>query len=168
MGQRADADSIDARFGNRLDRWEGHSSRGLQLNLRRAGIAARDRLAELGRRHVVQEYDIRSSGEHLIELIQRVHLDFHDDSRSHRFGNPLLDPTSRLGNGLGRRIARSAPAPSAPSARWLSLISTASYRPVRWFQPPPHRTAYFSKVRQPGVVFRVSKTRALVPATAST
>ena len=34
--------------------------------------------------------------------------------------------------------------------------------------PPPQRTAYFSKSRQPGNVFRVSRITAFVPAIAST
>ncbi len=29
--------------------------------------------------------------------------------------------------------------------------------PMRWFVPPPQRTAYFSKTRSPGVVLRVSR-----------
>src|SRR5690625_7032970 len=45
---------------------------------------------------------------------------------------------------------------------WLSLIRTASSSPKRWFTPPPARTAYFSKARSPGVVFRVQHTRASV------
>ena len=51
---------------------------------------------------------------------------------------------------------------------WLSLMSTASNRPKRWLAPPPARTAYFSKARRPGVVFRVQTIFAPVPATAST
>ena len=39
---------------------------------------------------------------------------------------------------------------------------------MRWFTPPPQRTAYFSSARRPGVVLRVSRTRAPVPSSAST
>ena len=39
---------------------------------------------------------------------------------------------------------------------WFSLISTASYRPMRWLAPPPTRTAYFCASRRPGSVLRVS------------
>ena len=46
-------------------------------------------------------------------------------------------------------------------ARWLSLMSTLSERLPRWLTPPPARTAAFSRARRPGVVFRVSRTRAL-------
>ena len=53
-------------------------------------------------------------------------------------------------------VDRPEPAWAAAKARWLSLIMAASYNPRRWFQPPPHRTAYFSSRRQPGVVLRVS------------
>ena len=48
------------------------------------------------------------------------------------------------------------------------MIRTASYRPNRWFRPPPHRTAYFSSARQPGVVLRVSRIAAFVPSTSAT
>ena len=55
-----------------------------------------------------------------------------------------------------------------PPTRWLSLMSTASSRPKRWFAPPPQRTAYFSRARRPGVVLRVQTIAAWVPATACT
>ncbi len=70
-----------------------------------------------------------------------------------------------------RAVAMALPigSPSWSSqARWLSLMSTASKRPIRWFSPPPQRTAYFSSNRQPGSVFRVSRIDAFVPATAAT
>src|SRR5690606_20739033 len=51
---------------------------------------------------------------------------------------------------------------------WLSLIRAASDRDIRWLTPPPQRTAYFCRARRPGSVLRLSRTRALVPATAST
>ena len=38
-----------------------------------------------------------------------------------------------------------------------------SNRPKRWFFPPPATTAYFSKRRQPGMVFRVSRILARNP-----
>ena len=60
--------------------------------------------------------------------------------------------------------ARTDPA----AATWLSLISAASPRLIRWLTPPPHRTAYFSSARNPGSVLRVSRICAPVPATAST
>ena len=43
---------------------------------------------------------------------------------------------------LARSIAIATP---PATAMWLSLISIASSRPKRWFDPPPQRTAYFSK-----------------------
>src|SRR5512139_2151411 len=39
---------------------------------------------------------------------------------------------------------------------------------MRWFPPPPTRTAYFSRARNPGVVLRVSTMVAPVPATSRT
>src|ERR1700722_9463724 len=44
----------------------------------------------------------------------------------------------------------------------------ASLRSLRWFLPPPTRTAYFSRARRPGVVLRVSRIAAPVPSTART
>ena len=55
------------------------------------------------------------------------------------------------------RAARTAEAIPPASRTWLSLIRNASYRPKRWFVPPPTRTAYFSSARSLGVVFRVSR-----------
>ena len=43
-----------------------------------------------------------------------------------------------------------------------------SERLIRWLRPPPQRTAYFCRARQPGSVLRVSRTRAPVPSSAST
>ena len=43
-----------------------------------------------------------------------------------------------------------------------------SSRRRRWLRPPPQRTAYFSRSRQPGVVLRVSKIATGRPRTAST
>ena len=36
------------------------------------------------------------------------------------------------------------------AAMWFSLMSTASNKPMRWFSPPPQRTAYFCARRKPG------------------
>ncbi len=66
-----------------------------------------------------------------------------------RPASSVSDSTSTAGGrsrGLGERPRRSPPA----SRRWLSLISTPSSRPRRWFVPPPQRTAYFSRPRRPG------------------
>ena len=51
---------------------------------------------------------------------------------------------------------------------WLSLTRAASDSDIRWLTPPPHRTAYFSSARSPGIVLRVSRTCAPVPSIAST
>src|SRR5829696_2963450 len=51
---------------------------------------------------------------------------------------------------------------------WLSLMSAASASDMRWFIPPPIRTAYFCNIRKPGTVLRVSRIRVPVPANAST
>ena len=51
---------------------------------------------------------------------------------------------------------------------WLSFTRRADERSIRWFWPPPQRTAYFSAARSPGRVLRVSRTAAPVPATSFT
>ena len=57
--------------------------------------------------------------------------------------------TSTMRPGHHRRASATASAmPSRP--RWLSFTSTASDSPARWFQPPPARTAAFSRARRPG------------------
>ena len=64
----------------------------------------------------------------------------------------------------GRPAARRAASTAGPTppraAMWLSFTSTASERLMRWFAPPPQRTAYFSTARSPGRVLRVSLTTA--------
>mmetsp|Transcript_12779 Transcript_12779/g.21688 ORF Transcript_12779/g.21688 Transcript_12779/m.21688 type:complete len:288 (+) Transcript_12779:52-915(+) len=52
------------------------------------------------------------------------------------------------------------------AATWLSLIMSMSYRPMRWFSPPPISTAHLSSTRSPGTVLRVSKIRAGLAASA--
>ncbi len=74
--------------------------------------------------------------------------------------------TARSGN-RARTAAKAAATPPAATT-WLSLTSAASDSAMRWFWPPPARTAYFSRARRPGVVLRVSRTRTPVPSTAST
>ena len=69
------------------------------------------------------------------------------------FGNALRAATTAWSSALG--------SPPRQSLRWLSFIRTLSYIPMRWFDPPPQRTAYFSNTRRPGVVLRVS--RIIVP-----
>ncbi len=64
------------------------------------------------------------------------------------------------------RTAQKACATPPAAATWLSLTRAASDSDMRWLTPPPHRTAYFSSARSPGVVLRVSRTRVPVPARA--
>ena len=73
----------------------------------------------------------------------------------------------------GRREARARARTAAsksppPSVRWLSFTRMASSSAMRWFVPPPVRTAYFASTRMPGTVLRVSRTTSPVPATRST
>src|SRR6266508_2334173 len=70
--------------------------------------------------------------------------------------------------GAFSRAASTARAIPPQSRRWLSLMSTMSKSPSRWFEPPPSATAMRSNTRNPGAVFRVSRMRQPVPETAST
>src|SRR6266542_4067068 len=80
-----------------------------------------------------------------------------------------LSASTSTGSVVSDERARSTAARMPPARRmWLSLIRTASYSPRRWFVPPPQRTAYFSRLRRPGVVLRVSRISTPVPETAST
>src|SRR6266540_3700463 len=70
--------------------------------------------------------------------------------------------------GPALRAAATAAA-SPPAVRmWLSLTRRASPRLMRWFWPPPARTAYLASWRSPGSVLRVSRITAPVPSTAAT
>ena len=71
-----------------------------------------------------------------------------------------LDREVRLGG--ARRCDRLLEMPPA-RAMWFSLIRIASSRPIRWFCPPPARTAAFSSERSSGVVLRVSRITARPP-----
>ena len=70
--------------------------------------------------------------------------------------------------GTPARTAAKASSTPPAAITWLSLTRAASDSDMRWLTPPPHRTAYFSSARSPGVVLRVSRITAPVPATAST
>lgn len=88
-------------------------------------------------------------------------------ARASRTCARLSHSTSSGRPGAAARTAATAAAIPPAAATWLSFTSAASPRPMRWFIPPPQRTAYFSSSRSPGVVLRVSRTAAPVPATAS-
>ncbi len=88
-------------------------------------------------------------------------------ARASRTCARLSHSTSSGRPGAAPRTARIAAAIPPAAATWLSFTSAASPSPMRWFIPPPQRTAYFSSWRSPGVVLRVSRTAHPVPATAS-
>ena len=52
--------------------------------------------------------------------------------------------------GASRARARIAAAIEPAARMWFSFSITASNRPMRWFTPPPTRTAYFCARRRPG------------------
>ena len=65
--------------------------------------------------------------------------------------------TSQMMSLTPAATARRTASPTDPAtSTWLSLIIAASHSPMRWFDPPPMRTAYFSSWRNPGIVLRVS------------
>ena len=80
-----------------------------------------------------------------------------------------IESTSISTGNVAANDATAANASATPPAAitWLSLTRAASDRPIRWLAPPPIRTAYFSSARSPGIVLRVSRTIAAVPARAS-
>ncbi len=147
MRERADGDLVDAGLGDRADGVEGDAAGGLEPG---APADERDRLAQLGEGHVVEEDRVDTGLERLADLVERLALD--------------LDRQV----GVAARTSSTAAAIEPAARRWLSLISTASSRPKRWLRPPPAATACFSSARRPGVVLRVSRTAAPVPSTAST
>ena len=85
MGQRADADPVDAGFSDRADCLQVDASGRFKLHLRGACVAPRYRLAKLIARHVVQQDDVGPDGQNGGQLLERVDLDFHNPSGG-RFG----------------------------------------------------------------------------------
>src|SRR5262249_57967263 len=65
----------------------------------------------------------------------------------------VVHSTSMGTSGYSRRTAANAAVTPPAASTWLSLTSAWSASDIRWFSPPPQRTAYFSSARSPGVVF---------------
>ena len=152
MGQRADRQVVHP-GGGHLGAPGPGSARRRPPAAPAAARTARPahRLRRVGGREVVQQDEFGAGADRLVELVQGVDLHLQRDV------------------GVARRAPPSIAARTEPAAAtWLSLISAASPRLIRWLTPPPQRTAYFSSARSPGSVLRVSRIRAPVPATAST
>ena len=79
-----------------------------------------------------------------------------------------MTSTSTGRSGYAARTASYAGTTPPAATTWLSLTIAMSESEKRWLVPPPHRTAYFWRARWRGSVLRVSRTRARVPASAST
>src|SRR5438477_6318051 len=76
----------------------------------------------------------------------------------------VLTSASTRRNGEAAAFARRTASPIPPeAAAWLSFTRIPSNSALRWFVPPPARTADFSSSRIPGVVLRVSSRRVRVP-----
>ena len=97
-----------------------------------------------------------------VHVVEQDQVDTGVDRRRHLRRRSRTRPrAARLAPGRG-----SAPPPPRRHRRpatWLSLTSAASPSPMRWLRPPPHRTAYLSSSRSPGMVLRVSRTRVVGP-----
>ena len=92
-------------------------------------------------------------------------------SASRTSSSVRVSTSMRAGNPCSRRwrsADRSACATPPAAAMWFSLMRNMSYRPRRWFVPPPNRTAHLSSRRRPGAVLRVSIICTGNPLTAST
>ena len=111
-----------------------------------------DRLGEVGDRHVVEQDEIG------LRLPPRA------PARPACGTRPRAAGLAGAARARGPRASKSPP----PSVRWLSFTRIASSSAIRWFVPPPVRTAYFASTRMPGMVLRVSRTTSPVPATRST
>ncbi len=145
VGQGPHADPVDARPGQRPDRRQVHPARRFEQDARRPGVAAADGLGQRLGPEVVDQDDVGPALQGPVELVQGVDLDLDE-----------LGPRRGLRRGPPRTARPIGSPPASSQARWLSLIRTASYRPIRWFVPPPHRTAYFlqgppARGRLPGV-----------------
>ena len=81
MGNPADGDDVDAGGGNLTNRLRSNAARRLGN-----GTATRhgDGADEIGDRHVVEQHDIGACAERLVELFNRVHLDFQCDQMAER------------------------------------------------------------------------------------
>ena len=73
MGDCADGNVVDSRFGNCAHRGSGNASRGLQNGppMRQSG-----RLLHLVERHIVEKYRVDAQRKRLIQLGESVYLDF--------------------------------------------------------------------------------------------
>ena len=76
VGQRADADAIDARLRQRSHRGECDAARRFKQYARRVRVAPFDRLAKHHGVHVIQQDHVGSARQGAVELLERVHLDF--------------------------------------------------------------------------------------------
>ena len=109
MGQRADADPIDAGLGQGSDRKKTYTTGGLELNPGSGGITPSDGLSDLLGPEVVNQDDIGRAIERTIELFEGIDFD--------------LDGCAR-GSGSSRRGYRSCERIRAGSVPADSLIQS--------------------------------------------
>ena len=112
--QCPDADPFDAAFGDgphgiQVTPPDASSSIAASKALRRA-TASRS----CGRAHVVQQHDVGPGGQHRVELIERVNLDFDHHLRIAALAGELLRPADGVG---GRELLARGRTAWAPRAR---------------------------------------------------
>ncbi len=81
MGERSDADPIDAGLGQGSHRDEIDTAGGLELNPRRGRITPADGLGDCLGPEVIDQDDLGRALEGEIELIEGIDLDFNDGAR---------------------------------------------------------------------------------------
>ena len=105
MRQCADADPLNAGFGDAADAAEVHAAGCLQLDGRSDRAAPGDGLAEFARLHVVQQHQVRTGRQHRVELIERIHFDLDDHRRRGVRSRLLPEEAAGQPDGLGGRVA---------------------------------------------------------------
>ena len=147
MRQSSHGNVIDASAANFENIIERYVARRLEFG---SSATDSDSLAHRFDRHIIEQNPLNSEPECLSNVVERASFHFNFELRS-------------------RRASTSTAAVIEPAkSMWLSFINTMSKRPVRWFCPPPSRTASLSVILRPGAVLRVSRMIACVVETAST
>ena len=128
MGERADRDLVDPGLGDVADVLERDAAGGLE-----ARAAADERDGGAHRRGVMLSRRIASA-----------------PAASASDTCSSVSHSTSTGSGVAARSRSTAVATEPAARRWLSLTSTPSSSPKRWFFPPPQATACFSSTRRPG------------------
>ena len=79
MRQGTQTDAIHANLRNAAKRGQIHATRRFQLHTWIDGVSQADRLPQLFVTHIVEQNNIRIRLECVRQLIERIHLNFHND-----------------------------------------------------------------------------------------